>query len=170
MFVDAAHAAAAASRHGLDENRIADLIGLALEERRRLLAAVIARNHGHMSPLHERLGMILEGHGADSRRRRADKHHAGLGASLSKLRILRQKTIARMHALRAGAARRVNQPVDRQIAFQRRRRPDRHRFIADAGMERADIGLRVDRDRAHAEPRRRTRDANCDLAAIGDQD
>ncbi len=87
VFVDAAHAAAAASRHRLDENRIADFVGLALEKGCRLLAAVIARNHRHAGPLHERLGMILKRHGANGRRRRADKHHGGFRARIGELRI-----------------------------------------------------------------------------------
>ena len=170
MLVDPPHAAAAAARHRLDQDRIADLIGLALEEGGRLLFAVIAGDDGHAGLLHQRLGAILEAHGADRSRRRTDKDDAGRGAGLGKIGILRDEAVARMHALCAAAACRLDQPVDREIAFARRRRPDRHRLVAHAHMEGAGIGVGIDRDRPHAEPLRGARDADRDLAPIGDQD
>src|SRR5262245_39355353 len=75
-----------------------------------------------------------------------------------------------MHALRARPAGRIDQLVDGEIALGPRRRPDQDSLIADPRMERASIGLRVDCDRAHAEPSRRTRNTNRNLATIGDQD
>ena len=170
MLVDPAHAAAAAARHRLDEHRIADLVGLALEKRRRLLLAVIARHHRHAGLLHQRLGAILEAHGADRGGRRPDEHDAGLGAGLGEFGVLRQEAVTRMDALRGGDARRIDQRVDGEIALARRRRPDRNRHVADADMERAGIGLGIDRDGAHAEPLRGARDTNRDLTAVGDQD
>src|SRR5262249_61986536 len=101
MLVDTAHAAAAASCHGLDENRIADFVGLALEKGRRLLTAVIARYHRHPNALHERLGMILKRHGTDGRGRRTGKHLGGLGAGVATLCILPTKTVPRLQPLRA---------------------------------------------------------------------
>ena len=84
--VDAAHALAAAAGDRLDQHRIADLVGLALEELRILLLAVIARHHRHAGLLHQRLGAILQPHGADRIRRRADEHDAGLRAGFREFR------------------------------------------------------------------------------------
>src|SRR5258708_5352663 len=75
-----------------------------------------------------------------------------------------------MHALRTCPAGRVDQLVDGEIALRRQRRPDQDRLIADSGVERTGVGLRVHSDRAHAEPCCRTRNTNRDLATIGDQD
>ena len=50
VLVDAAHAAAAAARRRLDQHRIADLVGLLLEEFRVLTFAVIAGHDRHAAP------------------------------------------------------------------------------------------------------------------------
>src|SRR3954454_17685062 len=44
-LVDAPHALAATAGDGLDQHRIADLVGLLFEERRFLALAMIARHH-----------------------------------------------------------------------------------------------------------------------------
>src|SRR6266478_5344415 len=75
-----------------------------------------------------------------------------------------------MHALRTRPAGRVDQLVGGEVALGRRRRPDQDRLIADSGVESPGVGLRIHGDRAHAEPCRRTRNTNRDLATIGDQD
>ena len=67
MPVDAAHAAAAAAGRRLDQHRIADLVGLLLEEFRVLPLAVIAGHDRHAGLLHQRLGAVLQPHGADRR-------------------------------------------------------------------------------------------------------
>src|SRR5258708_1998209 len=75
-----------------------------------------------------------------------------------------------MHPLRTRPPGRVDQLIDGDIALCRRRRPDQDRLIAYSRVERTGVGLRIYRDRAHAEPCRRTRNTNRDLATIGDQD
>ena len=80
--VDAAHALAAAAGDRLDQHRIADLVGLLLEEFRLLLVAVIAGHHRHAGLRHQRLGAVLQPHGADRGRRRADEDDAGVARRL----------------------------------------------------------------------------------------
>ena len=75
-----------------------------------------------------------------------------------------------MDALRAGLARNLDDAVDDQIAFGRRRRADQMRLIALPYMQRSGVRLRIDRDGAHPEPRGGARDPAGDLAAVGDQD
>ncbi len=88
MLVDAAHALAAAAGDRLDQNRIADLIGFLLEEFRLLHLAMETRHHRHAGLFHQRLGAILQAHGAHGRRRRADEDDAGIDASLRERRVL----------------------------------------------------------------------------------
>jgi hypothetical protein len=64
----------------------------------------------------------------------------------------------------------LDELVDDQIAFARRRRTDQKRLVSNAHMQRAGIGLGIDRDHAHPESLRSARDADGDLAAVGDQD
>ena len=170
MLVDAPHPLAAAAGDGLDQHRIADLISLLLEEGRLLAIAVIARHHRHPGLLHQRLGAAFQSHGADRLRRRADEDEAGLCARLGELGILRKKSVARMHTLRAGLPRHLDQLVDAQIAFGRRRRPDRISLVALPNVKRACVSVRIDRDGAKPKPRGGARDPAGDLAAVGNQD
>jgi hypothetical protein len=59
---------------------IADAVGLALQQRRVLLGAVVARHQRHAGLFHQLLRLGLQAHGLDRRRRRADEHQPGLGA------------------------------------------------------------------------------------------
>src|SRR5262249_9652050 len=60
--------------------------------------------------------------------------------------------------------------VDLEIAVARRRRPDAHRLVRLAHMERVGVRVGVDRDGLDAEPLAGADDAARDLAAIGDED
>ena len=67
VLVDAPHALAAAAGHRLDQQRVAELVGFLLEEFRLLPLAVIAGHHRHAGFFHQRLGAVLQAHGADRR-------------------------------------------------------------------------------------------------------
>ena len=170
MLVDPAHATAAAPGHRLDQDGIADLVGLALEQGWRLLVAVIARHHRHAGLLHQRLGAVLEAHGADRGGRRPDEGDVGAQRRLGEVGIFGKKAVARMNALRPGAACHLDQLVDVEIALARRRRADRIGLVAGAHMQRARVGFRIDRDRPQAQASRGARNAHRDLAAVSDQD
>ena len=132
VAVDAAHALAAAAGHRLDQHRIADLVGLLLEEFRLLHLAVIAGHHRHAGFLHQRLGAVLQAHGADRRGRRADEDDAGIDAGLREVGVLRQEAVAGMDAVGARRLRGGDQFVDAQIAVGRRRRADGVRLVGRA--------------------------------------
>ena len=117
VALDPAHALAAAAGHRLDQHRIADLVGLALQEFRLLHLAVIARHHRHAGLLHQRLGAILQAHGAHGGRRRADKDDAGIGAGLRERGVLRQKAVAGMDAVGARCLGDGDQLLDRRDSF-----------------------------------------------------
>ncbi len=100
----------------------------------------------------------------------SDKHNTGLGERARERHVLRQKPVARMHRLRPARPARLNDPVDPQIAFGRRRRPDPDRFVGHAHVKRLGVGIRIDRDRGDPDPLRRADHPAGDLTAIGDQD
>ena len=92
------------------------------------------------------------------------------GAGVGELGPLRQEAVARMDAGGAGRLRGRDDLADVEVALARRRRPDRMRLVRHPDEERPRVGLRMHRDRAHAEPLRGADDPAGDLAAIGDED
>src|SRR5215472_3534219 len=74
--------------------------------------------------LHKFFGMILESHRADCACRRTDKDETRLRARVGEIRVLGQKTVARMNAFGAGLLCRRDQMVDRKIACARLRASD----------------------------------------------
>ena len=100
--VHGAHALAAAPGAGLDQDRVADGVGLALEQRRVLIRPVVTRHQRHTGQTHQPLGFGLEPHGFNGRGWRTDEHQAGIGTGLRELFVLAQKAVARMYRLRAG--------------------------------------------------------------------
>ena len=172
-LVDAAHALAAAAGHRLDQHRIADLVGLLpagtpAPAARRDSRARPARRPARISAL----ARVLQPHGADRRRRRADEDDAGRGAGLGELGVLGEEAVAGMDALprRSPAPTSMILSID-EIALARRRRPDQMRLVGHrARCSASRVGLRIDRDGAHPEPPRGADDPAGDLAAVGDQD
>ena len=130
VLIDAAQPAAAAAGRRLDQHRIADLVGLLLEEFPVLPLAVIARHHRHAGLLHQGLGAILDPHGAHGRGRRPDKSNAGLVAGVDEVGVLGEKPVARMHAFGARFLRNIDDAFDREIAVARWRRTDAIRLVA----------------------------------------
>jgi hypothetical protein len=75
-----------------------------------------------------------------------------------------------MHGLRAGLLAGIDDLLDDQIAFRRRRRTDMHGLVSHAHMQRAIIGIGIHRHRFDAELAAGLDDAASDLATVGDQD
>ena len=63
--VDRAHALAAAAGTGLDQDGVADAVGLALQQRRVLVGTVVTRHQRHASGGHQLFGFGFEPHGAN---------------------------------------------------------------------------------------------------------
>jgi hypothetical protein len=89
---------------------------------------------------------------------------------LSEVGILGQEAVAGMDRLRAGLLGGGDDTLADQIAFACRRGPDVHRFIGHADVQRSRVRIGVDRNRANAEPLRRTDHAAGDLAPVGDEE
>jgi hypothetical protein len=81
---DHAHALAAAAGRSLQQHRVADAVGLRVQEIRILLLAVVARHQRHVGLFHQLLGSRLGTHGAHGRCRRANEHKACFRAGIRK--------------------------------------------------------------------------------------
>ena len=167
MGVDPAHAAPAAAGDRLDQHRIADLVGFLPEELRALVVAVIPGRDRDAELGHQRLGGVLETERAHRRRRRADEGDARLAAQIGKVGVLGQEAVAGMDALGADALGQRDDRLAVEIAVAAL--ADLMRLVGEAGVQRAAVGRRRQRDRPQAEPPRGARHPAGDLAAIGDQ-
>src|SRR6478672_688182 len=86
--------------------------------------------------------------------------------SARKRLALRQETVAGMDGLGAGALAGIHDPVDQQVAFGGRRRPDRDRLIGHLDVERVAVGLGIHGYRLDPHVAGGLDNATGDLAAI----
>ena len=164
------HPLPAATGHRFDEHRIADRVCLRVQMRRSLVSAQIAGRHRHAGRDHPLLGGVLLPHRADAGGVGADPDDPGIDHGLREIGILAEEAIARMDRLRARRQCRRDDAFAHQIAFARRRRPDRHRIVRHPHMHRLRIGVRIYRHGPYPHRPRGADDATGDLAAIGDQE
>src|SRR5205814_7831852 len=82
----------------------------------------------------------------------------------------REETVAGMNRVGTGLFGGGDDVLDHQIALARGRRTDAEGLVARAHVERRAVGVAVDGDGADAHLPTGTRDADRDLAAVGDED
>ena len=169
-FIHRAHAFAAAAGAGLDQHRVTDAVGFALQERRVLVAAVVTGHQRHAGFFHELLGLGLQTHGLYGRGRRADEDQAGFDAGPRELFVLAQKTVARVNRFGAGGACCFDDAFPAQITLAGGATADVHRLVAGCHVLGAGIGVGIHRHRLDGHAPGCGRDAAGDLAAVGDQD
>ena len=164
------HALAAAARRCLDHDRISDLVG----DLQRVLGvgdhAEMPGNGGYFGSRRRLLALDLVAHGGDRLGIGSDEDDAGPRQRLGKSLALGEKAVAGMHRLGAGAFAGVDDLVDDQIAFGRRRRTDGHGLVGHFDVQRVAVGLGIDRNGCNSQAARGLDDPAGDLAAIGDQD
>ena len=168
-FLDQAHALATTTSRRLDQHRVADLLGLGVQQRRALVVAVVARRQRHLGRAHQLLGFRLRAHGTDGRRRRADENQASGAQRLGELFVFREKTVARMHRLGAGALAGLDNLVCHQIGLARRRRPEQHGLVGQAHVAGIGVGLGIDGDGTDAHAAGSFNHPAGDLSAVGDE-
>lgn len=105
----------------------------------------------------------------DDRRCRPDPNQASVDNRLRKLRALRQEAIAWVNRVRTGATGDVEDPWDTQIGVGWAASAEAIGFVSQFGVERAGIGIGIDRDRGDAVVPRGAGNADGDFAAIGDE-
>ncbi len=170
LAVRNAHALAAAPRARLDHDGIADLLRNPDGLRFIFDHPKMTGDGRHLGSRGRLLQLDLVAHRRDRLRVRPDKDDAGSRQRFRKRLALGEKTVARVHGLRAALLAGGDDLFDHQVAFGGRRRADRDRAIRHSDVERVAVGLRVDGDRFDAQLARGLDDPAGDFAAIGDQD
>ena len=167
---DEPHAAAAAAPARLEHQRVADP-GRQFGYRAPVLGQGAGRRH-HRDPRllgqTPRRQLVAElAHGV---RGRADEHQSGRRAGVGEVRVLGQEAVAGMNRVRSGLARDADDIVDRQIGL------DRAEPLADPiglvrleAVQRDAVLVRIDGHGLEAELGAGAKNADRDLAAIGDQ-
>ena len=167
--LDLAHPLAPAARDRLDEDGIADLFRLTRQQIGRLIRTHIARRHRHPCRRHQRFGRILQPHRGDAGRRWPNPDQPRIDHGLRELGIFGEKPITRMDRLSPRSERSSNDLLTHQITLARRRRPDMHRLIGLAHMQRLRVSIRINRNSANAHRTRSPNNPASNFAPIGDQ-
>ena len=169
-LVNHAHAATAAAKRGLDDQRKANLLR-DLQRFATVFNRVFrARQHRHVDLLRKRAGGGFVAHVAEQIHARADENNSRLLARFRKIRVLGQKAVAGMDEVHALLFRERDDAGDVEIGTDRA-----FAFADDIGLIRLEavdgepVFLRVNGDGAQAEFRRGAEDADGDLAAVGDE-
>ena len=165
-----AHAFATAARTGLDQGRITDAVGFALQQTGVLVSTVVTRHERHSGRFHQSLGFGLEAHGQNRRGGRADEHQTRCGAGLGKVFVLAQKAIARVHRLGTCGLGGLQNPLPAQVAVFRCAAADVHRFTAGLHMLGPGVGVRINGHGLDAHFAGSGNNAAGNFATVGDQD
>jgi hypothetical protein len=154
--IDAADAAPAAARGGLDHQREADPRGVTQPLVGGPHRTAAPRRHRDVRLLGEPLGGDLVAHQAHDLRVGADEYHPQPLAQLGELRVLGHEAPSDPRGVGAGLAQRALQRGVVQVAAAAcavRRlddaRPDAHRLVGGADEHRVALGLRVERDEGY---------------------
>ena len=164
------HAAPAAARGGFDQHRIADLFAPLLGFFFGGDAAIGAGDDGHAGIDRGLLGGDFVAHQADVLGRWADEGHAVLRDYLGELGVLGKKAVARMDRLRAGDFGGRDDARNVQVGFAGWRRADAHALIGEAHVHGVRVRGGVHRDGRDAHFLARAMDAQCNFAAVRDED
>jgi hypothetical protein len=165
----APHPDAAAARRALQHHRVADPLRRAAGLRD-VLQQLRARQQRQLRLGRERARRVLEAERPDVIRRRSDERDARALAARRELGVLGQEAVAGVDRLGAGAVGRLQDPIGVQVAVRRRRAADRDRLVGGGDVQRARVGLGVDRHRSDAHAPQRAQDADRDRAPVGDED
>src|SRR5690554_2789366 len=170
LGVHHAHAAPAPAAGGLDDDRIADVVGDAQDLLRIFRQRTFgARHAGHAGGSHGVLGAHLVAHQADGLGARTDEHEAGLFRALGEIGVLGQEAVARVDGLGVGDFGRRYQRRNVQIAQRGRGRADAHRLVGELDVLGLGVGLRMHGDGTDAELAAGTQDAESDLPPVGNE-
>ena len=168
-LVHRAHALAAPARAGFDQHRVTDAIGFLFQQRRVLVAAVIARHQRHAGPLHQLLGFGLQPHRLDRRGRRSDEHQPRLGTGAGEGFVLAQEAVTGVDGLGAGGPGRLDDAFPAQVAVPGRAAADMHGLVAGAHVLGVGVRIGIHGHRPDGHAACGSRHPAGDLAAVGDQ-
>ena len=161
-----AHAFTATAGRRLNDQGQSQLESSTREVFEVLPRAVVPGKHRDARGAHSRLCHDLRAHGSDRRGRWTHEHEARVYARLGELRFLGKETVAGMNGLSTRGAGGLENALDVEIAFARRRRADSIGLVGLADVLGASVRVGEYGNGAHAEPPRRTENTAGDLAAV----
>ncbi len=164
-----AHALAATAGGGLYHDRKADALGDLYRFVFGFDDAHVARHGGHACGLRRLLRFNLVAHGIDGCGIGADKDDASLAEGFGKGRAFGQEAVAGMHRFRAGCLAGRNNFFNHKIGLGGGGRANVHLFISHFHVQRARIGVGIDRNGGNSHPAGGLDHAASNLAAIGNQ-
>ena len=115
-------------------------------------------------------GGILITHGVHGLDGRTDEFDFAAFADLGKVGVLGQETVSGMNGVHVPDFRRAQDPIDLQITFRARGRPDTNCFIRQLDVKGVDVGFRINRQGPNPEFLASPDDPQSNLAAVSDQD
>ncbi len=170
---DDAHALSAAACHCFYDDGVADFVGDAQDlvvGDADIQRPFRAGHDRHAGADRGAASGRLAAHQRDRLGRGSDERQARVTARAGEGGVLGEEPVAGMHRGGAGAARRVDNRVDSQVAACRLAGPDMDGLIRLANVARVTIAVGVDGDRRDRHLAARASDAHSDLAAVGNQD
>ena len=166
----AAHAPTAAAGDRLDEDREADVLGLA-EQDVDVVGGLGRAEHGNAGSDGMRLGRDLVARHLENGCRRPDERDPVGGGLLGQLGVLRKEAVARVDGVRAGFEGDTDDLVDVEVGADGV--PDLADLVRLVGLQPVEgvaVLVREHRDRAGSQLERRAEGADRDLSTIGHQD
>ncbi len=167
---DHPHALATAARRRLDEDGVADPLGLV--EGVHLVAQHPLGARDRRQPVvgQQLAGAGLAGEPLEDRRRRPDERQVMRRDDLREALVLGQEAVAGVDRVAAGDEGRRDDGGRGQVGAPRLRRADADRLVRELDRQRVAVGLAVGDDRLGTERPTRPQDPEGDLAAVGDED
>src|ERR1035438_4152430 len=169
LSVDAAHAFAAATGHGFEQDGEA-VGGGEVAQGVEGDGVVGARDDGCAGGDSGAAGGGLGAHGADGGGGRSDEGDAGGFAGGGEIGVFAEESVAGVDGVGVMAAGGVEDAVDAEVAFGGGAGADVGGLVGHADVEGGAVGVGEDGDAGDAHFAERADDADGDLAAIGDQD
>jgi hypothetical protein len=169
---DDTHAASAAAERGLDQQRVADLVGHGGDGGSVDLLGVVdggAGQDGDARLLHQLLRGDLGTHRLDGLDGRADEDDPGLGTGAGEFGVLGQEPVAGVDRVGASRLRRGDDQVRAQVGLRRGGAGKQHRLVG--GVDEQGVGIRVgmDGDGGDVQCAGGADDPLGDLPAVGDE-
>jgi hypothetical protein len=163
-----AHADAATARRALEDDGIAASLGF---DRSVRLAGQQARTRQqrHAFAPRDLARRVLQAERTHLLRRRPEEHDAVPFARLDEFRVLTQEPVSGVNRVGAGRLRGLENRRLIEIAFGRRRWSQQNGRVGLRDVRRVAVGLRVHRDRRHAQRPQRPDDPAGDRAAVRNQ-
>ena len=170
VIVGDTHAASAAARRSLDDNRVFEFAG---NDKRLFFGfdhAAGAGGNGNAGLAHGVTGAGFVAHRAHLFRRGPDKGDVAAFADFREVNVLRKEPVSGVNGVDIADLSDGDDAVDQQVAVARLRGTDAHRLIGEFDGQTVFIRFGVDEDGFDAHLFARADDPQGDFATVGDQD